>query len=52
MKLAVLIFIIVVIIITFRFLSNINKKNNPNNKEENIIDLEKDPDSDEYKPKE
>ena len=52
MKIAVLIFIIFLIIIIFRFISNINKKKYSNNKEENVIDLEKDPNSDEYKPKE
>ena len=52
MKIAVLIFIIFVIIIIFRFISIINKKKYSNNKEENVIDLEKDPNSDEYKPKE
>ena len=52
MKIAVLIFIIFLIIIIFRFFSYLNKKNISNNKEENVIDLEKDPNSDEYKPKE
>ena len=52
MKIAVLIFIIFLIIVFFRFFSNLNKKNISNNKEENVIDLEKDPNSDEYKPKE
>ena len=52
MKIAVLIFIIFLIIVIFRFFSNLNKKNNSKNIEENVIDLEKDPNSDEYKPKE
>ena len=52
MKIAVLIFIIFIVIIVFRFFNNMNKKNNSNNKEKNVIDLEKDPSSDEYKPKE
>jgi cbb3-type cytochrome oxidase subunit 3 len=52
MKIAVLIFIIFLVIVIFRFFSNLNKKNISNNKEENVIDLEKDPNSDEYKPKE
>ena len=52
MKIAVLIFIIFIIIIFFRLFNKINKKNHLNNKEDNVIDLEKDPDSDEYKPKE
>ena len=52
MKIAVLIFIIFLVIVMFRFFSNLNKKNILNNEEENVIDLEKDPNSDEYKPKE
>ena len=52
MKIAVLIFIILLIIFIFRFFSNLNKKNVLDNEEENVIDLEKDPNSDEYKPKE
>jgi len=52
MKIAVLIFIIFLIIVISRFFRNLNKKNISNNKEENVIDLEKDPNSDEYKPKE
>ena len=52
MKIAVLILIIFFIIVIFRFFRNLNKKNISNNKEENVIDLEKDPNSDEYKPKE
>ena len=51
MKIAVLIFIIFLIIVVFRFVNILNKKNVSNNKEENVIDLEKDPNSDEYKPK-
>ena len=52
MKIAVLIFIIFLIIVISRFFSNLNKKNISKNEEENVIDLEKDPNSDEYKPKE
>ena len=52
MKIAVLIFIIFLVIVIFRFFSNLNKKNISKNKEESVIDLEKDPNSDEYKPKE
>ena len=52
MKIAVLIFIIFLVIVIFRFFSSINKKKYSNNREENVIDLEKDPNSDEYKPKE
>jgi len=52
MKFAVLIFIILLIIIIFRFISNLNKRNNLDKKNDNIVDLEKDPNTDEYKPKE
>ena len=52
MKIAVLIFIIFLIIVIFRFVSILNKKSISNNEEETVIDLEKDPKSDEYKPKE
>ena len=52
MKIAVLIFIIFLIIVFFRFFSILNKKSISNNEKENVIDLEKDPNSDEYKPKE
>ena len=52
MKIAVLIFIIFLIIFIFRFFSYLSKKNISKNEEENVIDLEKDPNSDEYKPKE
>ena len=52
MKIAVLIFIIFLIIVIFRFFSFLNKKSISNNEEENVIDLEKDPNSDEYKPME
>ena len=52
MKIAVLIFIIFLIIFIFRFFSYLNKKNISKTAEENVIDLEKDPKSDEYKPKE
>ena len=52
MKIAVLIFIIFLIIVVFRFINSFKKKNFLKNKEETVIDLEKDPNSDEYKPKE
>ena len=52
MKIAVLIFIIFLIIVFFRFLNILKKKSISNNEKENVIDLEKDPNSDEYKPKE
>ena len=52
MKIAVLIFIIFLIIVFFRFLNILKKKSISNNEQEHVIDLEKDPNSDEYKPKE
>ena len=52
MKFAILIFIIFVIIIGFRFLNNMRKKSSLNKQNENVVDLEKDPKTDEYKPKE
>ena len=51
MKIAVLIFTIFVIIFVFRFISNLNKKNS-HTINEKVVDLEKDPKTDEYKPKE
>ncbi len=49
MKFAVLLLILsVVMIVFFRFF---RKNKNLENKKEDIIDLEKDPESDEYKPK-
>ena len=52
MKFVILVFIIFVIIVGFRFLNNIKKKNSLNKQNENVVDLEKDPRTDEYKPKE
>ena len=52
MKFAILIFIIFVIIAGFRFINNMKKKNSLDKKNENVVDLEKDPKTDEYKPKE
>ena len=52
MKFAILIFIIFLFIIFSRFISNMNKKSNLEAKNDNVIDLEKDPKTDEYKPKE
>ena len=52
MKIAVLIFIIFLVIVFFRFFSILKQKSISNNEKENVIDLEKDPNSDEYKPKE
>ena len=52
MKFAILILIIFVIIAGFRFINNMKKKSSLDNKNENVVDLEKDPKTDEYKPKE
>ena len=52
MKIAVLIFIIFFIIVSFRFINNMKKKNSLDKKNENVVDLEKDPKTNEYKPKE
>ena len=52
MKFAILILVIFVIIVGFRFINNMKKKNNLDKKNENVVDLEKDPKTDEYKPKE
>ena len=52
MKFAILIFIIFVIIVGFRFFNNMRKKSSLNKQNENVVDLEKDPKTDEYKPKE
>ena len=52
MKVAILILIIFLVIIFFRFIANFKKQKNENLKNETIVDLEKDPKTDEYKPKE
>ena len=52
MKFAILILIIFVIIAGFRFINNMKKKNSLDKKNENVVDLERDPKTDEYKPKE
>ena len=52
MKYFLLIFIIFIVIVFFRFINNRNKKYNLDNKKDDIVDLEKDPNTDEYKPKE
>ena len=52
MKFAILIFIIFVIIVGFRFINNMRKKSSLDKQNENVIDLEKDSKTDEYKPKE
>ena len=51
MKILVLIFIVLIIIVCFRFFSLVNKKKNLNKEKDKIVDLEKDPKTDEYKPK-
>ena len=50
MKILVLILIIFSIFIFFRIYKSISVKNN--SEKEKVIDLEKDPNTDEYKPKE
>ena len=54
MKFAVLIIVIIAVIILFRFVSIINTKNNLGKEKdkEKVVDLEKDPKTNEYKPKE
>ena len=53
MKIIVLIGSILLIFLLFKILSEKNKiKSNSNNKNETTIDLEKDPKTKEYKPKE
>ena len=53
MKYVTLLIIIIAVFIIFRFISNImNVYNRRKVSEENIVDLEKDPESGEYKPKE
>ena len=52
MKYLLLFLIIIFVIIIFRFFVNIRKKNELKNKKNNVVDLEKDPQTNEYKPKE
>ena len=53
MKYVTLFIIIVAVFIIFKFISNImNVSNRRKVNKENIVDLEKDPKSGEYKPKE
>ena len=52
MKVLILILIIFLIIVFFRFVKLMNHKKNLNKKKDNVVDLEKDPKTDEYKPKE
>ena len=51
MKLIVLFFLIITIIITFRLLRKVKNTSNKNNAKSKTIDLEIDPDTKEYKPK-
>ena len=52
MKVLILILIFFLIIVFFRFVKLMNHKKNLNKKKDNVVDLEKDPKTDEYKPKE
>ena len=52
MKFAILVLIIFVIIVSFRFINNMKKKNSLGKENEKVVDLVKDPKTDEYKPKE
>ena len=52
-KIITLSLIIFFILLIFRFFSNFKKSNiNKKNLKDNVVDLEKDPKTDEYKPKE
>jgi len=52
MKLIVLFFLILAIIISFRILTKFKNTNNKKNAKSKTIDLEIDPETKEYKPKE
>ena len=52
MKIAILVLVILLVVFFFRFVRNVGKNHNLNKKKDNVIDLEKDPETDEYKPKE
>jgi len=52
MKYAILLLIIFLIIVFFRFIGNIKKQSELKDKKNNVVDLEKDPESNEYRPKE
>ena len=53
MKIVVLIVVVLFILLIFKILSERNKiKTNSKNQNETTIDLEKDPKTEEYKPKE
>ena len=51
MKYFLLFLIILFVIFFFRFMTNLKKKNELKNKKDSVIDLEKDPKSNEYKPR-
>ncbi len=52
MKILVLLFIVLIVLIVFNILNKYRIKSNKNNNpEDKTIDLEKDPDTNEYKPK-
>ena len=52
MKIVVLIIAILFILLSFKIITNRNSKSNTKNQNETTIDLEKDPKTKEYKPKE
>ena len=52
MKLLILFAIIILIIFAYRFFQKISVNQSVNDKKDDIVDLEKDPKTNEYKPKE
>ena len=52
MKFLILFAIIILIIIAYRFFQKISVNQSVNDKKDDIVDLEKDPKTNEYKPKE
>ena len=52
MKLLILIVIVIFILISFRFFQKKSVNQSINDKKDDIVDLEKDPKTNEYKPKE
>ena len=52
MKFLILFAIVIFIFITFRFFQKISVNQPKNKKKDDIVDLEKDPKTNEYKPKE
>ena len=51
MKIAVLLLIISFIFLFVRFISRFKKNKEMDNNKKNVVDLEKDPNTNEYKPK-